>query len=251
MIVCPDGSLTALPWAALPGRESDSYLLEDYSLSVVPNGQFLLDLILSRDRSKKANEGIFLAVGDVQYDAKPTEQVPEAQRLALRSAAFGKGRPKWPQLAETEKELAEIVKLAKNRSVLELRRAEASTTRVLEELRKAETAHLATHGFFADPNVRSVLQMDERQFRQWREPSTNERTSVAGRNPLLLSGLVLAGANLPRPSNALGISEADVSILFASAKSAVIAKVPGESGRSPLTAGPSPASTMTTRIPSA
>src|SRR5262249_25275089 len=55
-------------------------------------------------------------------------------------------------------------------------------------------AHFATHGFFADPSFRSFLQLDEKDFlRGFR----GHRGAVGARSPLVLSGLVLAGANLP------------------------------------------------------
>ena len=44
-----------------------------------------------------------------------------------------------------------------------------------------------------------------------------ERKSAAGRNPLVLSGLVLAGANMPRPLDSLGIPRGDDGILTAEA----------------------------------
>jgi CHAT domain-containing protein len=84
--------------------------------------------------------------------------------------------------------------------VLRIEGAEASTARLLVELPKARWAHIATHGFFADPKVRSILQPDPRLF------VFEGRQRAAGlRNPLVLSGLVLAGAN--RPSGA--VAQAD------------------------------------------
>jgi CHAT domain-containing protein len=62
---------------------------------------------------------------------------------------------------------------------------------LLTDLPKARWAHLATHGFFASPQFRSALRVDPRLF----ESDTEERTAPGARNPLVLSGLVLAGAN--------------------------------------------------------
>jgi hypothetical protein len=45
-------------------------------------------------------------------------------------------------------------------------KADASADRVLAKLPEARFAHLATHGFFADPQFRSVLQADPQQFRE-------------------------------------------------------------------------------------
>jgi len=88
--------------------------------------------------------------------------------------------------------------------------SEASTAQVLRDLPQARYALLATHGFFADPEFRSVFLLNEAAFRhQGREG----RAAPGARNPLVLSGLVLAGAN--RPSAAEEMSVGDGSILTA------------------------------------
>jgi CHAT domain-containing protein len=70
---------------------------------------------------------------------------------------------------------------------------------VLAELPRARVAHLATHGFFADPRFRSVLQLDEALFERatFPESDVTRRVGAGARNPLVLSGLVLAGSNRP------------------------------------------------------
>jgi CHAT domain-containing protein len=68
---------------------------------------------------------------------------------------------------------------------------------VLAELPKARWAHLATHGFFADATFRSALHVEEKLYERSR--FSLEWVEPGARNPLVLSGLVLAGANLPTP----------------------------------------------------
>src|SRR5262249_46230834 len=92
----------------------------------------------------------------------------------------------------TGREVEAVAKLAAPRSLLALGGTEASTARLLIELPRARWAHIATHGFFADPKVRSILRPDPLLF------AFAGRQRVTGlRNPLVLSGLVLAGANRP------------------------------------------------------
>src|SRR5262249_46293223 len=76
----------------------------------------------------------------------------------------------------------------------DLRGPDAGTARVRDELAQARWAHLATHGFFADPSFRSALRVDEKLF-EYR--GIRDRHTPGARNPNVLSGLVLAGANLP------------------------------------------------------
>src|SRR5262249_29774708 len=69
--------------------------------------------------------------------------------------------------------------------------AVASTRQLQEDLPKARYAHLATHGFFADAKFRSDLQVDPLLF----DHVTGYERRGGARIPLVLSGLVLAGAN--------------------------------------------------------
>jgi CHAT domain-containing protein len=85
--------------------------------------------------------------------------------------------------------------LAAPRKTIALLGKDASAARVVAELPKARWAHLATHGFFADPTFRSAFQLDERMY----ESTTRDRATPGARSPLVLSGLVLAGANKPDP----------------------------------------------------
>jgi CHAT domain-containing protein/tetratricopeptide (TPR) repeat protein len=185
--LAPDGALSQLPWAALPGSKPATVLLEEVALAVVPHGQLLLEALeqSARRGSPRASrgrqspeEGTLLVVGAVDYD-----------RVARKD-----GKPPWGALPGTAQELARIRDLAGQRRVQSRQGAEASTTRLLAELPRARWVHLATHGFFADGHVRSVLHMEEKDYaRGWQ----GERVGVGARSPLVLSGLVLAGANRP------------------------------------------------------
>jgi CHAT domain-containing protein len=74
------------------------------------------------------------------------------------------------------------------------RGAAASTGQLLADLPRARWAHLATHGFFADPSVRSFFQFSPEDYER---SQRGERIGLGARNPLVLSGLVCAGANRP------------------------------------------------------
>jgi CHAT domain-containing protein/tetratricopeptide (TPR) repeat protein len=209
--LCPDGNLARLPWVALPGGSPGGVLLDDYALAVVPSGQFLLEQLTAASSTDDA--GRLLAVGGVSYDAEPHHATAAAAALAMRSVAVGGGTMPWGPLSGSAREVAE---LAGNRPRVELIGAEASTSCVLEELPNARWAHFATHGFFADKQFRSAQQFLEVAFE---EPTGlfGERRTVAGRNPLVLSGLVLAGANRPRQKDELGLPQGDGGILTAEA----------------------------------
>lgn len=91
-----------------------------------------------------------------------------------------------------------------------LRGVDADVDHVLGALPDAQFAHFATHGFFADQSFRSLMQLDQTYFQS--QQRGLDRHAVTGRNPLVLSGLVLAGGNLA-PSSTL--ADAKLGVLTA------------------------------------
>jgi len=206
VVLALDGRLTAVPWAALPGDKPGTVLLEQYALATVPHAPFLLDR-LTAPAPSTGDRGILLAVGGVAYDQAPKPVEDEKTKLELLAAlpaetARGRGDG-WRELPGTLQELNSVTQLASSRTVVRLQGAGAGTARLLRELPRARWAHIATHGFFADPNIPSVLRPDPKLF----SAIGRERVGAGLRNPLVLSGLVLAGAN--RPSADLGGSTRD------------------------------------------
>jgi CHAT domain-containing protein len=192
--LCPDDQLTRLPWATLPGSKPGRVLLEDYQLAVVPHGAFLLEQLQRPPSKEPPAPGHLLAVGGVRYDeAAPTDKPGEVV-LKREPAQDNDKRIHWPDLPGSSRELSQLLNLAGKRTVTRLSSTDASTDRVVAELPQAQVAHFATHGFFADPKFRSALRMDEKTF-DYR--GIGPREQAGARNPLVLSGLVLAGANVP------------------------------------------------------
>jgi CHAT domain-containing protein len=193
VLVAPDAALTRLPWAALPGRRSDTVLLEEYALATMPSGQLLLDLLRAPAPSKD-RPALLLVAGGIDYD-NPAEPVPVARAQGLtRSVTRGREQALWAALPGTRKEMAEVRRLAGKRPIVELDGVTAGTGRLLADLPRARWAHLATHGFFADPSVHSLLQFTPQDYRRgWH----GERIGLGARSPLVLSGLACAGANRP------------------------------------------------------
>jgi CHAT domain-containing protein len=174
-------------------------LLDEYALCLVPHGPWLLEHL--RAKPAKAGGDTLLAYGGIDYQGTPAAVAkargPRELELvgdAALPVPAGK-RLHWAALPGTAREQARVVALArevlKDPPVVRSGTA-ASTEQLLEDLPKARYAHLATHGFFADPRFRSYLQVDPKLYERGR---LGERASAGARSPLVLSGLVLAGSN--------------------------------------------------------
>jgi CHAT domain-containing protein len=194
--VSPDEGLNRLPWAALREAGTGRRLIEEHAVAVVPHGILLLDR-LTQPRRDKERRPTLLAMGAVTYDRKPDTH----SGLALRGPEAEKLT--WAALKGTAKELDQVVALAGEKRILRRSGVQADVGTLLADLPEAETAHLATHGFFADARFRTALQLDEKLFLSTKfvTGATARRIGAGSRSPLVLSGLVCSGANLPQTPN--------------------------------------------------
>ena len=202
VLVSPDGPLCRLPLAALPGDAAGSHLIEERAFAAVPVPR-LLPLILSASPDPAA--GPLLAVGGVDYDAAggdtapPPADAPAARpgvSVASRAAprgAFGTFAP----LAGTGPEAREVASTAgaAGSGGTVLLAADATEANVRRLAPAAGVLHLATHGYFAPPELRSRLAPRDLGEDGATGLMRTER-DLAGYAPGLLSGLALAGANV-------------------------------------------------------
>jgi CHAT domain-containing protein len=174
--LCPDGDLACLPWAALPGKEAGSVLLEEITIAVVPSGKWLLGQLLSPPKADRADT--LVAAGAIDYGTPPDGQ---------------KGA--YPPLAETGRELRRVLEAFGAADGLQ--GTAATSAELRRRLPQARYAHLATHGYFDAEAVKALndflrRQMDTLQIGERR----TERVGLR-QHPLGYVGLALAGANDP------------------------------------------------------
>jgi CHAT domain-containing protein len=195
VLLSPDGALARLPFAALPGKQPGTYLIEERALAVVPVPQ-LLPALLKHDPAQ-AKAASLLLVGDVDYGARPGTGEPVAD---VRSAPRG-DRPnllrQWEPLPSTRAEIVALKDSFQERfpdaAVTVLRKSKATEAAVRTQAPAHRHLHLATHGFFAPKELKSAL-----AFSRADQPQAADlfrQQDVTGFHPGLLSGLVLAGAN--------------------------------------------------------
>ncbi|WP_161967278.1 CHAT domain-containing protein [Fimbriiglobus ruber] len=193
--ICPDADLCKIPFGALPGDKPGTILLEDFAVATIPHAPFLLDKLLPQDPVKNSSTEA-LVVGAVNYNADVTTPAPKAGANSTPLLKPG-SKLGWSALTNTEGEMNGVVKgaVSKQLPVKRLDGDKATSAAVLSELPKAKVAHFATHGFFADTSFRSVFQLDEDDYKR---SSRGERIGKAINSPLVMTGLVFAGANNPR-----------------------------------------------------
>jgi CHAT domain-containing protein/Tfp pilus assembly protein PilF len=199
VLISPDGPLAALPFAALPGKKPGTYLIEDVALVVVPVPQLIPEMLKPVDKTKRLKPSL-LVVGDVNYD-RASSAVAKVD-VGDRGAPLGVRR-EWGGLAATFAESAAVRKafdgLFKGSPVTDLRKRAATKASVRKALSEVRYAHLATHGFFAEESVKSAVG-------EQKPDAFFGREGVTGWHPLLLSGIVLSGANKePKESEEDGI----------------------------------------------
>ena len=189
----PDAGLCRIPWGALPGDKPGTVLLEDYAIATIPHAPFLLDKLTPVEPTPIPRSAV-LVVGGVQYDV----ELPASKTALVRGEPlmYSDQKLRWGFLPGTVGELNGVSAAAerKNLSVIRIEGDRASSAVVLASMRKARTAHIATHGFFADHSFRSSFHIDPKDFEQ---SAQGERIGKAAQNPLVMTGLVFAGANLP------------------------------------------------------
>jgi len=203
VLICPDSVLGTIPFAALPDSDG-ARLLENYRLALVPVPQ-LLPALLSIDGAK-GKSGL-MTIGDVDYDRRaesdePEASEPESSRGLLSSSI--RGGASFGSLAQTSIEVASIERLyhetfaATDGAVVSFQGTAANEATFREQAGEHGHLHIATHGFFAPPEVKSALDTSEDDTREGLSRFSNEgRQAISGYDPNLLSGLVFAGANLP------------------------------------------------------
>ncbi len=208
VLLCPDGPMCRLPFAALPGADDKKYLIEEVSLVTMPVPQMLFDILAPRPEKKDAPS--LLTMGDVDFDGTGTVAVAETPTFKRRRAG---GPMNWPALPATREEVIAIGDSFKaavpTGKMLTLRGKDATETSVRSKLGEYEFVHLATHGFFSPKELTAKLKPKDDDLRG----RIGDQPKMPTLNPGLMSGIVCAGANKAEDAvlTALDIAELDLS----------------------------------------
>jgi CHAT domain-containing protein/Tfp pilus assembly protein PilF len=171
LLISPDGPLNLIPFEALVD-ENSRYLVENFNLAYLTSGR---DLLRLQAQSQAQQPPLLLSDPIFNQPGQTVSQVPGNTRsIDLSQRSF-------PPLPETKTEVEAIARLL---SGSQLRDRSEATEAVVKQADRPQILHIATHGFF--------------------EPSNDSQPSSFD-NPLLRSGLVLAGFQVGQSSGEDGI----------------------------------------------
>jgi len=199
LLISPDGALNLVPFAALVDAKGH-YLVLQYQFTYLTSGRDLLRLQVSIP----AKRGPLIVAnpdfGTAELTATPrkrpvTEMVQAAEEQNPTHLFTGMFFRPLPGTAGEGKALHEILL---NSTLLTQRQA---TKAALKQVDGPQILHIATHGFFlenregAPDDARAVQSIGDVPARLWLLQGSADTPGSRVEDPLLRSGLALAGAN--------------------------------------------------------
>jgi CHAT domain-containing protein/Tfp pilus assembly protein PilF len=199
LLVSPDGALNLIPFEALI-EEQGHYLIERYSISYLTSGRDLLRMQVARVSKSEP-----LVMADPLFGEPLIAQAAKEDALKAKQVALGRKNQSvtiaedlssvyFAPLAGTQQEARAIKSLFPEANVLTGAQA---TESALKRVNAPRILHIATHGFFLQDSANNAAQTANTRVSGTR--AINGSANVE--NPLLRSGLALAGANLTKSSN--------------------------------------------------
>jgi CHAT domain-containing protein/Tfp pilus assembly protein PilF len=187
-----DGELNLIPFGALVD-EDGNYLVEVFSFTYLTSGRDLL-----RMQVKVPSRHGPLVIGAPEYDAVLNNQPSRESDTLNREFDFSRAR--FPPLPGTEEETLALSRVLKGATVLT---GVEATKAALKQASGPIILHIATHGFFLPDQAQQpgLRRLTHRSVAGAGPVQPAHRIS----NPLIRSGLALAGANNRHASTDNGI----------------------------------------------
>jgi CHAT domain-containing protein/Tfp pilus assembly protein PilF len=190
LLVSPDGELNLIPFEALVD-EQENYLVQRYAVTYLTSGRDLLRIQVARESRSQP-----LVIADPSFGEPAAQQIVKTN-VATRATAPGVRRRSvtaarslsevyFAPLRGTAQEARAIKTLFPEANLLTGTRA---TKAALKQATAPSILHIATHGFFLQDSDRASARAVQMAAR-------GAGANAQIENPLLRSGLALAGANL-------------------------------------------------------
>ncbi|MBD0268846.1 MAG: CHAT domain-containing protein, partial [Cyanobacteria bacterium Co-bin8] len=194
LLVAPDSQLNLLPFAAMVD-EHNRYLVESYTFTYLTSGR---DLLRLQNPAPSRQPAVIMANPDYT-----TVATGATARNGAEAAAFPQPRGiadlRFGPLPGTEVEANAITPLLPNPLLLT---EAAATENALKQVQAPSILHIATHGFFLEDlefgppigSSRGEIEIVSATSTGFSAPLSSNRPT-SSENPLLRSGLALAGFN--------------------------------------------------------
>jgi CHAT domain-containing protein/Tfp pilus assembly protein PilF len=183
LLLSPDGALNLVPFAALTDEQGE-YVAQRFELTYLTSGRDLLSLA-----APAPARGRPVVMADPAYG--PSANGPPLDIGAYRSSDLDRSGLVFTPLAGTAKE-AEVLQGLLKLDAQEVLTGANATEEKLKGLHGPPILHVATHGFFLNDQQVAAAALRPVSFGAETPPQP------LGENPLLRSGLALAGANTRR-----------------------------------------------------
>jgi CHAT domain-containing protein/tetratricopeptide (TPR) repeat protein len=194
LFIAPDGDLARLPFEVLPtDKDGRRFLIDDYSISYLTTARDVLrikklTIEIPNEPLVAVDPDFNLTISRNSGHTRNIESMSKEIRSISKQSRDFSSNFRFDPLPGTKKEGKEISKLLNIQPWMEEKVVESS----LKSYRSPRILHIATHGFFLpdelyDPNKGIPINEGE-----------NGPSHLSGQNlenPMLRSGLALAGAN--------------------------------------------------------
>jgi CHAT domain-containing protein len=189
ILIAPDGTLNVVPFSALVDDRGD-FLVKKLTFTYLTSGR---DLLRISAKTKAQGGGVIIADPSFDSTGKPAKDSDGTGSRGMRSIELSSLT--WPRLPGTAKEADAVAKTWHGLKVL---RGTDATESAVKAVHGPKILHLATHGFFL-PDEPPPPAQDNRggAGAAAMMPAQQQDSPIAEvrENPLLRSGLALAGAN--------------------------------------------------------
>lgn len=183
LLISPDGNLNLIPFEALT-NEKNQYLIEQYAFTYLSGGRDLLRLKTPREYKDTSLIVANPSFGESRRKENPPGSAARSEVKRSVTAARNLSETYFAPLAATTAEARSIQALFPNAVLLTGAQANESA---LKQAIAPRILHIATHGFFLENAGESETSKNSQNRRANAETETE--------NPLLRSGIALAGAN--------------------------------------------------------
>jgi CHAT domain-containing protein/tetratricopeptide (TPR) repeat protein len=182
--ISPDGELHRVPFEALPASDAgDVVLAGDVQLRVLTSGRDLITL-----QEPAPSGGAPLVLANPNYDRGTRAPTTAVASALPQQRSAGVASIRWDPLPASAAEGQQLASLLGTRAIT----GDQATVSLLQGSQGPRILHIASHGFF-EPDQELPLEDPLRAA-----VASNQLVQrFQGEDPLLRSGIVLAGANNP------------------------------------------------------